>query len=98
MCSTDRESMCSSVDGTEMRPRLDSYESGFKKKHLEFASDDSKVKPTSYKPVSDIASFDNPAYISNPTYALPGVAQHDDPVYSNVDEDEKKLDLEENAV
>lgn len=100
MCSADDESLSSSVDGTEMQPRLDSYEpskSGFKKKHLEFASDDSKVKTTSYKPVVDITSFDNPAYVSNPTvepYTLPGVAHYDDPIYSHVDEEEKKLDLE----
>ena len=90
-----------------MRPRLDSYQdskSDFKKKvELECAtSDDSKVKPTSYKPVGDVTSFDNPAYISNPTFesydALPGVVQGDEPVYSQVDEEKKKLDLEEDVV
>lgn len=86
-----------------MRPRLGSYQaskSDFKKKQAECAtSDDSKVKPTSYKPVGDIASFDNPAYITNPNFeSLPGVVQSDDPIYSQIDEEEKKLDLEDDAV
>ena len=99
-----------------MRPRLGSYQaskSDFKKKQAECTTSDySEVKPISYKPVGDITSFDNPAYITNPTFesydALPGVVQGDDPVYSKVDEEEpvyskvdeeeKKLDLEEDFV
>ena len=106
LCSNDdSRSLSSSIDGRDTRPILNTYQTakfGFRKKKLEFLPEDSRVKPTSYRPVGDITSFENPVYESNPTiesYALPGVAHYDDdPTFMYDDDEEKKLDLEENEV
>ena len=56
---------------------MDSYQSKFGKKKKAEAK--GKVKPTSYRPMGEMTSFENPVYESNPeVFALPGVASYGD--------------------
>lgn len=93
--SSDSASMTSETSSRDFKPRLDSYQrkSGKMKKEAE-----GKVKPTSYKPVGGMTSFENPLYESNPqpeVFALPGVASYADDSSINMDIGEEKIDMSE---
>ena len=89
--------MTSETSAGEFRPKLDSYQAKFRKKKLEDA--EGKIKPTSYKPMGGMTSFENPLYESNPqpeVFALPGVASYaDDSSNSYMEINEEKVDLGE---
>ena len=87
--------MTSETSSGDFRARLDSYQTKFGKKEKEA---EGKVKPTSYKPVGGITSFENPLYESNPrpeVFALPGVASYADDSSTYVDVSEEKVDMSE---
>ena len=95
--SSDSASMTSETSSGDFRPRMDSYQSKFKKKQLQLEEVEGKVKPTSYKPMGGVTSFENPLYESNPqpeVFALPGVASYaDDSSKTYVNVGEEKVDL-----
>jgi hypothetical protein len=95
--SSDSASMTSETSSGDFRPRMDSYQAKFGKKRLQLEEAEGKVKPTSYKPMGGMTSFENPLYESNPqpeVFALPGVASYtadSSDTYVNVGEE--KVDL-----
>ena len=75
---------------------MDSYQPSSQAKHknkLDFGDDDTEVLITqsgaTYKPLGDIASFDNPVYESE--LSLPGETIH----YADDDEEKKDLALDD---